>query len=311
MARWLWHDIGWHVGVHNDLVMRICYLVWALWDLAHFDSFWACLGFCSWEAIFWKFAIFVDSFVKCLYIFTIMTAMTFLNCATSCLIIILLVAFLCALCLFEKPRVAFFAFSAWFMHCQQGGEVWTWKSLLHTFRECSCSLGCILESWNFSLITGPTGVGTGLTGVVDHQSGHRSDQCGVPIWPVWAVMLFVVCILSWGEALGDFEHWFRGSLHEYACVLGEFLWFVALVVLLFVHRWRGALLPPLWGVGTSFALKWSCFCLVFGFWSLVELVSFSLLLFLSFHIVTVCVVNALIKGEIEDQERPRARVVAS
>ena len=29
-----------------------------------------------------------------------------------------------------------------------------------------------------------------------------------------------------------------------------------------------------------------------------------------FHIVTMCVVNALIKGEIEDQERPRTSVVA-
>ena len=29
-----------------------------------------------------------------------------------------------------------------------------------------------------------------------------------------------------------------------------------------------------------------------------------------FHMVTVCVVNALIKGELEDQERPRTRVVA-
>ena len=58
-------------------------------------------------------------------------------------------------------------------------------------------------------------------------------------------MLFVVCILSWGEVLGDVEHWFRGSLHEYACVQGELLWFVALVVLLFVYRWCGALFAPL------------------------------------------------------------------
>ena len=40
-------------------------------------------------------------------------------------------------------------------------------------------------------------------------------------------------------------HLFRGSLHGFACVQGELLWFIALVVLLFVYRWRGALLPPL------------------------------------------------------------------
>ena len=42
---------------------------------------------------------------------------------------------------------------------------------------------------------------------------------------------------------------------------------------------------------------WSLFCFVVNF-------------FFLFHMVTVCVVNALIKGEIEDQERPRTRVVA-
>ena len=158
--------------------MRTCYHVWALQVLDHFNSFCSYFGLCSWEAIFRKFARIVDSFAKCFYIFTIMTAMTFLNCASSCLTIVVLVANFSALCLFEKPRVEFFAFSAWFMHCQQGGEVWAWKSLLHTFRRCSYSLGCNLRSWNFSLVTGPTGVDTGLTGVKGTQNGHRPDRCG-------------------------------------------------------------------------------------------------------------------------------------
>ena len=40
-------------------------------------------------------------------------------------------------------------------------------------------------------------------------------------------------------------HLTRGSFHVLACVQGELFWFIALVVLLFVYRWRGALLPPL------------------------------------------------------------------
>ena len=49
-------------------------------------------------------------------------------------------------------------------------------------------------------------------------------------------------------------------------------------------------------------------CLAFDhLWSLCCFVVASSFIF---HIVTVCVVNALIKGEIEDQERPRTSVVA-
>ena len=47
----------------------------------------------------------------------------------------------------------------------------------------------------------------------------------------------------------------------------------------------------------TFDHLWSLFCFGVDF-------------FFIFHMVTVCVVNALIKGEIEDQEHPRARVVA-
>ena len=47
----------------------------------------------------------------------------------------------------------------------------------------------------------------------------------------------------------------------------------------------------------TFDHLWSLFCFVVDF-------------FFLFHMVTVCVVNALIKGEIEDQERPRTSVVA-
>ena len=149
MARWLWHDIGWLVGVYNDLVMRTWFHEWALQVLDHFNSFCSYFGLCSWEAIFWKFAIILDSFVKCFYIFTIMMAMTFLNCATPCLIIILPIVIFSALCLFEKPRVEFFAFSPWFMHCQQGGEFCIWDVYLGIFRVFSCIPGLNLSMCNF------------------------------------------------------------------------------------------------------------------------------------------------------------------
>jgi hypothetical protein len=54
------------------------------------------------------------------------------------------------------------------------------------------------------------------------------------------------------------------------------------------------------GLWPFFAFLW--------FWSWVELLCFSffLLSFSEFHFA-LCVVNALIKGEIEDQERPGGR----
>ena len=107
-----------------------------------------------------------------------------------------------------------------------------------------------------------------------------------------------------------FEHWFRGSLHEYACVQGELLWFVALVVLLFVYRWCGALLPPCEESVRALLSSDLVFVLCLAFDHLLSLCLFLCCFFFLFHIVTVCVVNALIKGEIEDQEHPRARVVA-
>ena len=128
-------------------------------------------------------------------------------------------------------------------------------------------------------------------------------------------MLCVVCILSWGEVLKDVVHVFRGEFAcvqgELACVQGELFWFVALVVLLFVYRWRGALLAsPVrswYELCSQVILFLSCVWISDHLWSLDCLV---VDFFFLFHIVTMCVVNSLIKGEIEDQERSRTRVVA-
>ena len=106
-------------------------------------------------------------------------------------------------------------------------------------------------------------------------------------------------------------HLLRGSFHEFACVQGELLWFIALVVLLFVYRWRGALLAsPVrsrYELCSQVILFLSCVWISDHLWSLC---CFVVDFFFLFHIVTMCVVNALIKGEIEDQERPRTSVVA-
>ena len=104
----------------------------------------------------------------------------------------------------------------------------------------------------------------------------------------------------------------KGSLHGFACVQGELLWFISLVVLLFVYRWRGPLLAsPVrsrYELCSQVILFLSCVWTFDHLWSLsCFIIAFSFI----FHIVTVCVVNALIKGEIEDQERPRTRVVAT
>ena len=83
------------------------------------------------------------------------------------------------------------------------------------------------------------------------------------------------------------------------------------MVLLFVYRWRGALLAS--PVRSRYELCSQVILFLFCVWTFDHLwslccfvVDFSFI----FHMVTVCVVNALIKGEIEDQERPRTRVVA-
>ena len=72
-------------------------------------------------------------------------------------------------------------------------------------------------------------------------------------------MLFVVCILSWGEVLEDAEHVFRGSLHVFRGSLhvfrgtsfGLLLWWFCSLCTDGVEPF----LPPLRGVSTSSALK--------------------------------------------------------
>jgi hypothetical protein len=99
-------------------------------------------------------------------------------------------------------------------------------------------------------------------------------------------------------------HWFRGSLH--AC-RGSSLWFssfglvvCSLLEYSFVSD-VSSRCPCLRGLRLVF-FKWSCSLSFFGFRSLIGVSFYSFLsFFFSLRLLHVCVVNALIKGEIEDQ----------
>jgi hypothetical protein len=74
-----------------------------------------------------------------------------------------------------------------------------------------------------------------------------------------------------------------------------------------LHLFRGSFLA-VFGVEVVLCSACDLSLPFFGFWSCVVLLCFSFffLSFSEFHFA-LCVVNALIKGEIEDQERPDGR----
>ena len=120
-------------------------------------------------------------------------------------------------------------------------------------------------------VTGPGGLTT---------LGMRSDRPG--LWE--------------SEFLLFGLHLLRGSFHVLSCVQEELSWFIALVVLLFVYRWRGSLLAsPMrsrYELCSQVILFLSCVWTFDHLWSLCcFVVDFSFI----FHMVTMCVVNALIK----------------
>jgi hypothetical protein len=123
----------------------------------------------------------------------------------------------------RSSKLNFFAVLAWFMHCQQGEEVWARFVLLDSFRRFSSGFEPFLGS------------------VV-----HRSDWSSSPVWPIRVLVLFTCCtpfwpvVLTgltgqgWADAAALFSssgwhafvqgelHRFRGSLH--VC-RGSSLWF--------------------------------------------------------------------------------------
>jgi hypothetical protein len=71
-----------------------------------------------------------------------------------------------------------FCILAWFMHCQQGGEVWAWNGLLDAFRRFSGGFEQFL--------------GSGV---------HRSDRSRSTVWPVRVLVLFTCCTPVWPVVL--------------------------------------------------------------------------------------------------------------
>jgi hypothetical protein len=136
-------------------------------------------------------------------------------------------------------------------------------------------------------------LGTGLTGGGDRSDRSELSWCSCSVFIKW-----FACIRPGGVALVQGEH---------ACVQGELfvvfeLWFGGLRSLLehsFVSD-MSSRCPCLRGLRLVF-FKWSCSLPFFGFRSLVGVSFYSFLfVFFSLRLLYVCVVNALIKGEIED-----------
>jgi hypothetical protein len=134
---------------------------------------------------------------------------------------------------------------------------------------------------------------TGLTNGVDRSDRPRLSYCSCPI------SSGVLHAFVQGEL-----QWFRGSLHVCRGIsLWSFeLWFSGLHSLLehgFVSD-VSSCCPCLRGPRLVFS-KWSCSLPLFVFWSLIGVSFYSLLfIFFSLGLLYVGVVNALIKGEIED-----------
>jgi hypothetical protein len=179
-----------------------------------------------------------------------------------------------------------FGILAWFMHCQQGGEVWAWNGLLHSFRRFPSSFE-LFELWQF-------------------PRWHRPDRWGAPVWPVRVELMQLLCFMRWFSCIHPVG---------VALVHGELARVQGKLFVVFVFWFGGlhSLLEPSFVSDVSsrcsclrgprlVLFKWSCSLSLFGFRSLVR-VSFYLFLFFFFslRLLFVGVVNALMKGEIEDR----------
>jgi hypothetical protein len=202
----------------------------------------------------------------------------------------------------RSSRLHFLHF--WLDSCivKKGGEVWSWIGLLHASRRFSSGFELFLSSGSFPGGIGQTGEGHRSNRCSSQVLGdlvHRSDRW---VWSVWPVRAELMQLLCFHQVVCI--HWFKGSLH--VC-RGSSLWFF--------EFWFGGLrcllehsfvsdvssrCPCLRGPRLVF-FRWSFSLPLFGFRSLVG-ASFYLFLFFFFslELLYVCVVNALIKGEIED-----------
>jgi hypothetical protein len=179
----------------------------------------------------------------------------------------------------RRSRLHIFKFETWFMHWQQGGERKVDKSCMTFLEPIPRVKGelvhffCIFDFW---------GVWSAVR--------NRPDRFGEPIWPVLGTGLTGLCP---GLALVQGEH---------AYVQGELL-FALLVCALFLSMVFvsdvSSHCPCLRGLRFVF-FKWSCSLPFLGFRSLVGVFLFVSFCFPFLYLPNVCVVNALIKGEIVD-----------
>jgi hypothetical protein len=103
LARWLWHDIRYLVGVCDDLVMRICDLAWSLWSICCMCSVWLCLGPMLMRGKFlWKMLHFHHCYVPCLYVPLYLVGDACAQIVAILLVYVSILACCNALCIFEK-----------------------------------------------------------------------------------------------------------------------------------------------------------------------------------------------------------------
>jgi hypothetical protein len=194
------------------------------------------------------------------------------------------------------------------MHCQQGGGGWAWNGLLHAFRRFPSGFELFFLALAVSqgasawavIITCLTGVvprcwailPTSLTG-----EGGQSDRRELS-WCSYSV--------SWGGSHAFVQgelHWFRGACMCAGEALCGFRALVSAWCSLLEHVFVSDVssrCPCLRGPRLVF-FRWSFSLPSFGFPSLVGVSFYSFLFFFfSLWLLFVGVVNALIKGEIED-----------
>jgi hypothetical protein len=173
----------------------------------------------------------------------------------------------------RSSRLKVLHFLDWFMHCQQGREVWGWNGLLDAFRRFSGGFEPFLGLWCapvwpvevtglISQSAGPVHMlSTGLTVGGDRSDRWELSWCSCSVFFKW-----FACIRPGGVAL------VQGEL---ACVQGSSLWVVelrfgglrSLLEFCFVSD-LSSCCPFLRGPRLVF-FKWSCSLPLFGFRSLV------------------------------------------
>jgi hypothetical protein len=172
----------------------------------------------------------------------------------------------------RSSRLKVLHFLAWYMHCQQGGEVWAWNGLLDAFRSFSGGFEPFLGSSVHQSDRSRHQSDRSVCWSCSHVA-HRSDRWCWPVWTVRAELLQLPCL-----------KWCFACIHpggvasvqgELAFVQGSSLWFFELwfggLRSLFEHSFVSDVLsrcPCLRGPRLVF-FKWSCSLPLFVFRSLV------------------------------------------